>query len=297
MTARQSAGFAKPDLLIDTNELEAQLGSNEMRIIDCNVALKKMDDGRYSSSTGRPDWEAAHIPGAIFLDFMGQLSADHEYLHFMMPSAEQFEELMSAHGIGNDHRVVIYSQGANYWATRLFLMFRAFGFDGAQVLNGGWNKWIKEGRAVTAEVPSYVRAMFTAAPRPGQIIGKDEVLRALDDGTTCIVNALTPDTHTGETFNPGYHRPGRIKGSVNVYAAGLVDPETFTFLPAQDLRKQFEAVGALDKERVITYCGGGISATTDSFALLLLGYENVSLYDGSMTEWGRDEALPMEVGS
>ena len=176
---------------------------------------------------------------------------------------------------------------------RLFLMFRAFGFDNCRVLNGAWDKWIAEDRPTTVDIPVLPPATFTPNFRPGQIIGKDDVLAAVQRKDTCIINALTPQVYSGETFNAAYGRPGHIEGSVNLYAYELIDKTDNTFADAATMNEKFNAIGAFDKDNVITYCGGGISATTDSFALLLLGRDNVALYDGSMTEWGPDETLPM----
>jgi thiosulfate/3-mercaptopyruvate sulfurtransferase len=126
------------------------------------------------------------------------------------------------------------------------------------------------------------------------IVGQDEVLAAIDDPGTLILNALSPELHSGERVN--YGRPGHIKGSVNVPARGLLEDETFAFKPAADLVAAFAPTGAMEADKVVNYCGGGISATTDLFALALLGHKGVQLYDASMTEWGRDESLPMETG-
>ena len=108
------------------------------------------------------------------------------------------------------------------------------------------------------------------------------------------MNALAPEQHAGAGGN-SYGRPGRIKGSVNLPAAHLIDPATNEFLPADELRRRFEAVGAFDKQ-VITYCGGGIAASADALALVMLGHPKVRLYDASMSEWAIDPALPMETG-
>ena len=110
----------------------------------------------------------------------------------------------------------------------------------------------------------------------------------------CTLNALLPQQHTGTGGN-SYGRPGRIAGSVNLPAAHLLDPATNTFLPADELRARFAAVGALDKP-VITYCGGGIAASADALALVMLGHADVKLYDASLSEWAIDPALPMETG-
>lgn len=288
-------GYANPELLVETETLEAELGADDLRVIDCNVVMGPKPGGGYDIRSGREDYEASHIPGAVFLDFLTELSGDHPTLKFMMPSPEDFARVVGDAGIGNDHRVILYSRGANFWATRLFLMFRAFGFNDCRVLNGAWDKWAAENRPTTTEVPGFEAVDFTPNPQPGQIIGKDEVLAAVQRKDTCLINALSPEIFSGETINASYGRPGHIAGSVNLYAYDLLDKSDNTFADAATLKEKFQAVGALDQEKIITYCGGGISATTDSFALMLLGRDDVALYDGSMTEWGPDESLPMST--
>ena len=289
-------GYKNPHLLIETDALEADLGAEDLRIIDCNVVMGPKPGGGYDIRSGRDDYDAGHIPGAVFLDFLTELSGDHPTLKFMMPTADEFARVVGGAGIGDGHRVVLYSRGANFWATRLFLMFRAFGFNDCRVLNGAWDKWAAENRPTTSDAPDFSAATFTANPQPGQIIGKDEVLAAVQCKDTCLINALSPEIFSGETVNASYGRPGHIEGSVNLYAYDLLDKSDNTFADAATLKEKFQAVGALDQDKIITYCGGGISATTDSFALMLLGRDDVALYDGSMTEWGPDENLPMSTG-
>jgi thiosulfate/3-mercaptopyruvate sulfurtransferase len=113
-------------------------------------------------------------------------------------------------------------------------------------------------------------------------------------GPACLLNALSPAVFRGEENR--YGRAGRIPGSVNVYAHSIVDPATHRLLPADALRERFAAVGALGGERVVAYCGGGISATLDAFALTLLGADDVAVYDGSMAEWISDPARPLDRG-
>jgi thiosulfate/3-mercaptopyruvate sulfurtransferase len=174
-------------------------------------------------------------------------------------------------------------------------MLRAMGFDDAAVLDGGWKKWTAEGRPVSTVAPTYPRATFVARPRPGLIASKDDVLAAVGDGATCIVNALTPGQHSGDG-GATYGRAGHIASSVNVSARDIIDRETGAYLSESVLRERFSAVGATSAGRVITYCGGGIAATSDALVLTLLGHENVAVYDGSLSEWARDLGLPMEVG-
>jgi thiosulfate/3-mercaptopyruvate sulfurtransferase len=111
----------------------------------------------------------------------------------------------------------------------------------------------------------------------------------------CLINALSPDLHSGKTFKVNYGRPGHITGSKNLFAQELINKEDMTFLNARELENKFRDIGVFDSDQTIAYCGGGISATTNVFCLLLIGYSNVSLYDGSLTEWGPDNDLPMDT--
>ncbi|HEY1307339.1 MAG TPA: rhodanese-like domain-containing protein [Vicinamibacterales bacterium] len=121
------------------------------------------------------------------------------------------------------------------------------------------------------------------------------MLLAIEDGACCTINALTHELHTGES-GLGYARDGHIKGSVNVPFNQLVRPQSETLASEDELRQHFDATGAFNKARVITYCGGGIAATLNAFALLLLGHPNVAVYDGGLDEWSREKELPMEIG-
>jgi thiosulfate/3-mercaptopyruvate sulfurtransferase len=169
------------------------------------------------------------------------------------------------------------------------------GFDDAAVLNGGWKKWTFEGRPTSTEPCAYPPARFVARPRPALFVGKGAVLAGLGQRATCILNALSEEQHRG-TDGVTYGRPGRIAGSANIAARSLVDPKTHAYLPARVLRERFAAAGALEAERVITYCGGGIAASSDAFVLTLLGHDGVAVYDASLSEWAADPSLPMETG-
>ena len=290
--------YRHAEALVDTTWLEAHLGDAQVRVFDGTVYLHPVEEGAdapYRVESGRADYEAGHIPGAGFLDLPGELSDPDSRLRFMAPPAEQFARVMGAHGVGDQSRVVLYSRGSMMWATRLWWMLRAFGFDGAAVLDGGFYKWAAEGRPVSTEPSSYPSVAFKARPRPELIAGKEEVLAAIGRDGTCILNALGEEQHRGD--GPAtYGRAGRIPASVNVPVRGLVDPETRALLPPEELRRRFADVGAMDSGRVITYCGGGIAASGDALVLTLLGHANVAVYDGSMSEWASDPALPMETG-
>ena len=287
--------YVDPSIVIETEELEARLGDPDLRVIDCDIVLEPKPGGGYDATPGLANWQEAHVPGSIYIDIGSELSADHPRLRYMLPSARRFGRVMSARGIGDAHQVVVYSRGGNFWATRLFLMFREFGFRRVRVLNGAWDKWVAERRPTTSAAPDWPATTFTAREPVGGFVTKEAVLDALDDADSCVMNALSPALHSGEKFNPSYGRPGRIGGSVNLFCMKLIDRETNRFLYRDELEKKFAPTGALEAGRVVTYCGGGISATTNAFALHLLGRSDAVVYDGSLSEWGHDETLPMEI--
>lgn len=289
----------EPDALISTEALARELGRGTLRVYDCTTYLEPPPPGSddpYVAVPGRKTFEAGHIPGADFLDLQGEFSDQGTKLRFMMAPTAQLEAAFGRHGIGAGVRPVLYSIGTMMWATRFWWMLKALGFDGAAVLDGGFDKWQAEGRPVERGTPTgYPAARFAAAPRSGRFVDKHAVLAATQDKRAAIVNALGPQFHKG--LEPSrYGRPGRVPGSVNVPAATLVDPATKAFTTLDDAARKFAAAGVTKDKHTIVYCGGGISATIDLFLLHQLGYDDLTLYDASMGEWAKDEALPIERG-
>jgi thiosulfate/3-mercaptopyruvate sulfurtransferase len=288
--------YRYPDAIAETDWLAANLDDPKLRIFDCTTHLLDAiePDQPYRVESGRADYDLGHIPGAGFLDLQGELSDAGSPLRFMAPGADQFAAVMSAHGVGDGDRVVLYSTANTQWATRIWWMLRAFGFDNAAVLNGGWQKWQAESRPVSTTPLNPVPAKFTAHSRPGLFVGPDAVSQAIGDNAVCTINALSPELHRGD--NDRYGRPGRIPGSTNVPAASLLDPADNTFRDPQTVAARFTDAGAMPNKKVIAYCGGGIAATLDAFLLHQLGYRDIAVYDESMSQWARDESRPMETG-
>jgi len=288
----------EPQALISCEELTAALGDANLRIYDCTTYLEPTPPGSddpYIAVPGRKTFEEAHIPGADFLDLQGEFSDATTRLRFMMPPVAQLEAAFARHGVGRGSRVVLYSIGSMMWATRFWWMLKSLGFDGAAVLNGGFDRWKAEGRPTEpGPARGYPPGDFKAAPRAGFFVDKHAVLTAAKARDTAIVNALGPQFHQG--LEPSrYGRPGRVPGSVNVPAATLADANK-SFVTLADAEAKFAAQGVTRDKRVICYCGGGISATIDLFLLHQLGFENLTLYDGSMGEWAKDPSLPTETG-
>ena len=276
--------------LIEPEWLEKHLGDSDLRVVDATVQVKLWPFPRVKS--GRRGFERAHIPGAAFADLLKISDPQRPSYTFTMPTAERFADHMGRLGIGDGTRVIIYDARENMWAARLWWMLRAFGFDDAAVLNGGWTAWRFNDCPISSKPCHYPVTTFTPRMRPALIADKREVLSAIDDSKTCIVNALGRRQHCGERKE--YGARGHIPGAKNVTAWEILDRKTMCYRPLEELRELFDPM--LKAQRVITYCGGGIASSSDAFILHLLGHRNVAVYDGGLIEWSADRNLPLELG-
>jgi thiosulfate/3-mercaptopyruvate sulfurtransferase len=289
-------GYVHPEFMVETDWLTAHLDDPKLVVLDCTTHLIPDPKITYTVKPGREDFEAGHIPGAQFLDLQADLSDNGSTkLRFMLPPRKDFAVALRRFGVSDDSKVVTYSTANPQWATRVWWVLRVYGFDNAAVLNGGFQKWKAEGRAVeTGAAKARPAGVFTERRAKPLMADKNAVRAAIGDDNVCTINALQAVQHAGTGGNT-YGRPGRIAGSVNVPTVGLIDPATNTFLAPEQLRANFDAVHAFDK-KVITYCGGGIAASATAHALVMLGHPDVRLYDASMSEWAVDPSLPMETG-
>ena len=296
MTAPMSA-LRREDVIVDTAWLALHLEDPAVCVVDATTHLVPPPSNvLYKVVSGRADYEKGHIPGALFVDIDGELSShDHpEHVHFMLPEADEFARVVGGLGIGNDTHVVCYASANHWWSTRLWWMFKVFGHARVSVLDGGLQLWKKEGRPVESG-PARARSprSYTAQYHPELVADKNDVLAAVRSGSACVLNALRPDQHAG-TGGTSYGRLGHLAGSINVAATNLVDTEN-RFKPESDVRALLAP--ALATPRIITYCGGGIAASSVSMHLMLLGHPDVRLYDASLSEWAADPDLPMHPGT
>lgn len=282
--------------LVTTTWLADHLNDSDLRVFDTTVTLKPNPDGfGYLPESGFNEWQAAHIPGASFIDVMAELSDPDNAIPYMMPPADTFAATMAAKGIDDNSTVVLYNSGLPMWSTRVWWMLRSIGFDKVAVLDGGWEKWQQENRPVDNLVPKHLPGQLSASPRPVMWANKESMLAMIDSGEPVGINALSPQVYSGEVNTHG--RPGHLPGTHNVFYNSLINGETGEFLPPDQLKPLFAESRALAKNQVITYCGGGVSATMVSLALELCGQNQIAVYDGSMSEWVRDETLPLKLGT
>ena len=285
--------YAKPEYLIEADALAAALDDRNLKVFDATVHLVPAEKG-YRAESGLADYERGHVPGAAFLDQIRAVSDTTTGLGFSLPAPDALQAGLRGVGIGEGDRIVVYSTGHMMWATRAWWLLHYAGLDNVSVLNGGFAAWQEAGHAVTAEPTVFSPGDVIVRPRPERFVDQAQVLAAIGDDAVCTVNALSPDVYTGEG-KMSYGRKGHITGSVNVYYDELLDAGRFR--PAAELEAALSSKGLLEADRVIAYCGGGISATIDALACLLVGKEAVAVYDGSMSEWVRDESLPMTQGA
>ena len=283
--------YVHPEYLISPAELAEDLDGR--RILDATVFLSPAPKGGYRAESGLARYTEGHIPGALFLDLVGDASDTSTGLGFTLPPVAQLEGLFARLGVSNDTETVLYSSGHIMWATRAWWLLRYCGHQRARVLNGGLTAWRDGGHPMSTDAASHPEGNFKATPDAALFADRDAVLAAIGDGDVCTVNALSPEMYAGEG-DFSYGRKGHIAGSINLHYEDLL--EDGCFKDGEALRQALNANGLLAAPQVISYCGGGISATIDAFACLLCGKEEVAVYDGSMAEWVRDESLPMETG-
>jgi thiosulfate/3-mercaptopyruvate sulfurtransferase len=297
--------------LVETSWLADHLSDPDLRVVDA----RWRDDG-----TSRELYKAGHISGAVPLDWHLDLNdtaspaeAGEAVRDLLLPP-ERFAEVMAQAGIGDGTFVVAYAETDHSGAARLWWALRYYGHDRVAVLDGGITKWVAEGRALSQVTPRLHPAVFKPRPRPALLATKAEILEALKDpgGETAIVDTRPPEQYRGQAvwtpqgslyLPPGQDRVdaggrelrgGHIPGAVSLPSPENLDPADWTFLSPSTLRERASDAGLSPEQRVITYCGVGISASLGLFSLYLAGYENLALYDASWEEWGHDPDLPIE---
>jgi thiosulfate/3-mercaptopyruvate sulfurtransferase len=276
--------YAK-DVLVDTQWVQDHLEDPSIRIVevDENPAL----------------YAEAHIPGAIGFDWKTDLQ-DQVRRDFL--DARAFGELFGSRGISNDHTIVLYGDRNNWFAAYTYWYLKYYGHDAVKLVDGPREKWIGEGRATTADVPSLAPTTFTAQPGDAAIRAtRDEVLAALDADAK-LIDVRSPQEYSGELITmPGYEqegaqRGGHIPGAKSVPWAQAVQ-EDGTFKSADDLTELYSSKGVTNGSDIIAYCRIGERSAHTWFVLHeLLGKDRVKNYDGSWTEWGNLVGVPVETG-
>jgi thiosulfate/3-mercaptopyruvate sulfurtransferase len=307
-----SRGMANIDLqpLVSASWLADHIGDANLRIVDA----RWRGDG-----SGHKRYVAGHIPGAIHIDWHSDLNHTVNGVRDLLLPPERFAAVLQAAGIGDDSAVVAYAETDHSGAARLWWALRYYGHAQVAVLDGGLSLWRAEGRALeigeAAPIAVPPTAQFTAQIQEEWMATADEIGRANQaaGGDVALVDTrpaeqyegmavwtplgsrhLEPGETTIDIGARGRMRPGHIPGAVHLHASANLDPNTWTYLPPEALQARAQTAGIRPEQRVITYCGVGISASLGLFSLYLAGYRNLALYDASWEEWGTDPTRPVE---
>ncbi len=292
-------------MLVDTEWLAEHFEDPALVIVD----MCWREDG-----SARVRYDAGHIPGAVFLDWATDIVDPNGRFAFMLAPPERFAEAMERCGIGDDTAVVAYADAFGSGPFRLWWACGVYGHDNVSVLDGGLDKWLAEGRPLSAE-PARRRAVTWTpvnGPSARLIADATDVVAASDDARAAVLDSRPPEQFRGEAvwFETGAVpagpngiartprgdvRAGRVPWAANVPATSLYR-SNFTMKGPAELCELFAAAGATPEGRVITLCGVGISASAVLFALTRAGFNDASLYDASWEEWGRDPDLPVARG-
>ena len=278
-----------PKTLVSTDWLAKHLSMPDLRVIDASWYLPDMN------RNGRAEYDKAHIPGARFFD-IDEISDTRSALPHMVPPVEKFMSRMRAMGVGDGHQVVVYDGAGLFSAARVWWLFRLMGQTDVAVLDGGFPKWVAEGREVE-DMPPILRDRHMTVTVQNQMV-KDvtQVAAASKLKDWDIVDARSPARFKGEEPEPREGlRSGHIPGSHNLHYKRLLNDDG-TMRTPPELKQAFEAAGVNLEKPVITSCGSGVTAAILSLGLERIGHRRHALYDGSWAEWGMYGDLKVETG-
>jgi len=267
-------------LLVSCEWLAQRLDDPGLRVVDVRWYLVDKDKGR-------SDYLEGHIPGAFFLDVDTDLAAprgDGPGRH-PLPAPERFAAAMSRAGIGPRTHVVVYDFGDGSIAARLWWLLRYFGHERVSLLDGGIKRWVAERHPIETRVATYAPAVFIPAPHPERVVDAAAIERMRVDPGALVLDVRMAERYEGRR-EPVDPVAGHIPGAKNrPYPTNVRSTEDPRFLAPEELRKEFEQLGADRAERVACYCGSGVNACQSVFALELAGFQDALLYEGSWSDW------------
>jgi len=276
--------------LTETDELARELDAPDLVIIDASWHMPA------ENRNAHEEYLAEHIPGAIFFD-IDEIADTKSGLPHMLPPPEKFSSRMRSMGIGDGSRIVVYDSTGLFSAARVWWTFRVMGVDDVSVLNGGLPKWKREGLPLeSGPARSRTARHFTARRNLDLVRDVGDIKALLKDRSAEIVDARAAGRFAGKAPEPRPGlRSGRIPGSHNLPFAKLLNKDG-TLRTAAEIERLFEEAGVDLSKPVVASCGSGITASVLALGLAEIGHRRAAVYDGSWSEWGADQSLPIETG-
>jgi thiosulfate/3-mercaptopyruvate sulfurtransferase len=275
--------------LVDTATLDAHLTDPAWVVVDCRFALA-------DSAWGSREYLTRHIPGAVYGDLEHDLSGAPSGRNgrHPLPNPDTLGRTLGRLGIAEGIQVVAYDQDSGMFASRLWWLLRWLGHDGVAVLDGGFGKWIAEGRRTSEGEETRAPKPFVGAPRSDMVVDVDEVARIAARVPARLIDARAPERYRGD-IEPIDRVAGHIPGAVNDHFMQNLD-EHGTFRSPQALRERLDAaIGGAPPNEIVCYCGSGVTACHNLLALERAGLPGARLYPGSWSEWSSDPSRPVEL--